>query len=125
MIHRRLGGLFHRVGAFAESAQAYYSGLEIEPHNVDLRLGFARALVQLEKTDQAAAQYRMIMKEHPDEPQAHLGLGLMLLGQGNEAEGRLHLRRAAALSPKLGLDIYRALKIDVFGNEEDGVPAAK
>ncbi len=123
-IHQRLGALLRRAGAFAEAAQVYYSGLEIEPHNVKLRLAFAHILAQMEKSSQALAQYRRIINEHPDEPQAHLGLGLILLAQNDAAQGRLHLKRAVELAPKLWHDIYRALKIDVFSEGENPVAEA-
>jgi len=44
---------------------------------------------------EAAAEYDRVLKLKPDHPQAHLGLGLMLLAQHRPAEARQHLEAAA------------------------------
>jgi Flp pilus assembly protein TadD len=46
-------------------------------------------------TAEAMAEYERVLALRPDQPQAHLGLGMALLRQHRLAEARLHLQAAA------------------------------
>ena len=59
----------------------------------------AREAAESGRTDEAAQRYRAFLTEHPDDPLvpiAHLGLGRLLLAEGETTEARRHFRVAAA-----------------------------
>jgi tetratricopeptide (TPR) repeat protein len=65
------------------------------------RLHLAELLVNQGHPDEAAAEFRKVLRKEPDNPRAHLGLGRLLYQQG-DLEGSLkHLQRAAEAVPNL------------------------
>jgi tetratricopeptide (TPR) repeat protein len=65
------------------------------------RLHLAELLVNQGHWDEAAAEFRQVLRKDPSNPRAHLGFG-RLLYQQDDLEGSLkHLRRAAAAVPSL------------------------
>jgi tetratricopeptide (TPR) repeat protein len=74
----------------------YFRGLMKEQHNPEAEL-----LVNQGHRDEAAAEFRRVLREEPDDPRAHLGLGRLLYQQGDLDGSLKHLRRAAAAVPNL------------------------
>ncbi len=99
--HWQLAVLFQQSGELYEAANQYYTALQSDPQNVDLRLEFANLLADMQKNSQAIGQFQQILQTHPSHPQAHLGLGLMLLMQNDELQSRHHLIQAVTLDPGL------------------------
>jgi len=65
------------------------------------RLHLAELLVNQGHWDEAAAEFHHVLRDEPDNPRAHLGLG-RLLYQQDDLDGSLkHLRQAAAAVPNL------------------------
>jgi len=60
--------------------------------------------------DALAEEYRKVVADHPDDPDAHYSLGLALLYNERWAEAVVHLERVIALMPDFA-DAYARLVI--------------
>jgi tetratricopeptide (TPR) repeat protein len=65
------------------------------------RLHLAETLLGLGHIDEAAAEFRRVLDDQPDNPRAHLGLGRVAYQQGDLDASLDHLCRAATAVPKL------------------------
>lgn len=99
--HWQLATLFQQSGELYEAADQYYTALQSDPQNIDLRVEFAYLLADMQKSAQAIGQFEQILQAHPSHPPAHLGLGLVLLMQNDELQAQHHLTQAVALDPAL------------------------
>ena len=59
---------------------------------------------------EAIPEYKRVLTMRPDQPQAQLGLGMVLISQGHAAEARLHFQAAANSSdPEIAQTARRLL----------------
>ncbi|HTU88717.1 MAG TPA: tetratricopeptide repeat protein [Gemmataceae bacterium] len=65
------------------------------------RLHLAELLANQGHWDEAAAEFRHVLRDEPNNPRAHLGLGRLLYQQGDLDGSLEHLNRAAAAVPNL------------------------
>jgi len=103
--------LFQRGVAFlhekhpAQAAMLLAQALRLEPGKNSIREALGRAEFALRKYQQAAARFRDVVGDAPDNDYAHYALGRCLLELGGLDEARAHLRLARALRPQN--DLYR------------------
>ncbi len=64
-------------------------------HRDAIRLRLASALLELGRSEEAQAQYDELLKQHPADPQAHLGLARLAAERGDWPDSLAHLRYAA------------------------------
>lgn len=72
-----LGAAYRRTNP-ARSLTLYGQAAQLEPNNIDHAIGFASALIQARRFDEAVAVYRRILMFAPDNFSAHSGLGTAL-----------------------------------------------
>jgi len=103
--------LFQRGVAFlrerhpAQAAMLLRRALGLEPHKNSIREALGRAEFALGRHEQAAALFRTIVREVPDNDYAQYALGRCCLELERPVEARTHLRLARALRP--ASDLYR------------------
>ncbi|CCH03136.1 putative cell division cycle ATPase [Fibrella aestuarina BUZ 2] len=83
----------------AEAEQAYREALRLQPDDVPLKLGLARAFGQNGKTSAALVLLEELAQQ--DQPTAHLHLARLLLDQGQETDALHHYQRARQLDDTL------------------------
>ena len=82
---RRLTGFFMGAGRYEEARAAYVEMLQIDPACPDAHRGLARALLYLERTDEASEHYHRV--------------GLIYRGYGRPGEAAPYLREAVDRRP--------------------------
>ena len=103
--------LFQRGAAFlreqhpAQAAMLLAQALRLEPGKNSIREALGRAEFALGMHDHAAARFRDVLGDAPDNDYAHYALARCLLELGRPDEARTHLRLARALRPRS--DLYR------------------
>ena len=103
--------LFQRGVAFlherhpAQAAMLLAQALRLEPGKNSIREALGRAEFALGMHGHAAARFRDVLEDAPDNDYAHYALGRCLLALGRPEEARAHLRLARALKPQS--DLYR------------------
>jgi tetratricopeptide (TPR) repeat protein len=86
-------------GNAARAVSEYTRAVQIDPSNVQYRIGRASALNFADKLDESVAEYEKVLQLSPD-PKIEEDLGSLLLRQKNDPAAALpHLRKAAADEP--------------------------
>ena len=73
----RLGSEYRRIDP-AKSVSYYFRALQIDPKNAKYATGYAAALIQLRRFDEAEAILRKVLSAEPDNYTAHANLALAL-----------------------------------------------
>jgi predicted Zn-dependent protease len=82
-----------------------------EPNEPQVHEDLADILAATGHAAEAITEYERVLALRPDRLQAHLGLGMVLLGQHRAAEARLHLQAAANSSdPEIARTARRVLE---------------
>ncbi len=82
-----------------QAAHLLERALALEPGRNSIREALGRALYAMGQTDRAAAQFKAIVDDVPDNDYAQFALGRCLVRMGRTDEGVGRLRLAAALAP--------------------------
>ena len=84
------GGQALDAGQWAQAAEYFRKGLEINPGDVSLRHRLGTALAQMGDKANAAAQFEEVIRRDPTHARAHFSLGVLLneAGQYDEAIAR-------------------------------------
>jgi Flp pilus assembly protein TadD len=86
-------------GDFQGAAGELLRSLSLEPARIDARLSLADAYVSLGASNRAVLEYYKILRSVPEDADAHLALGRLLLAQGDSPDGLSHLRLAVKYRP--------------------------
>ena len=62
-------------GRYGEAIQYYHEAIRLAPANAEAISGLGRALVEIERYDEAHRCFRVVLEAHPDHPVAHAGMG--------------------------------------------------
>lgn len=76
-----LAGVLVKRGAIAEADQVMAALFKEAEDPVELRLGYARLLLEAERVDEARAQFGQVLAAQPSSTEAHFALGLLALEQ--------------------------------------------
>jgi tetratricopeptide (TPR) repeat protein len=84
--HAAVGDLYLDAQAWQEAAQQYRSALELRPLFHDIRNKYARALLELDRGDEAITELQRILDHNPRFMAARLNLGLAFYRQDRRSE---------------------------------------
>ncbi len=84
---------------FAAASSAYKQLVDADPTSVALRLEFANALKNDRQWERAISEYRKVLKLHPKNAEALLGIGSVRRCQGNIAAAKRTYEQVVALAP--------------------------
>jgi Flp pilus assembly protein TadD len=80
-----------------------------EPNDPEVHEDLADVFAATGHAAEAINEYNRVLALRPDQPQAHLGLGMVLLSQHRIAEARPHLQAAANSSDPEVAQVARRL----------------
>ena len=100
-----LGVARESQGKLDEAIDSFRKALAIEP-NLERHTNLARALRANSDHEEAAQQYRQVIRIDPNDASAHNALGEILGGLDNFDEAIQHFSQAARLAPKSALVHY-------------------
>jgi tetratricopeptide (TPR) repeat protein len=86
-------------GDFQGAVGEFLRSLALQPAMIEARRGLAGAYVRLGQNDAGLLEYYKILRSAPEDAQAHIDLGKVLLAQGDTGEAAKHFRLALALRP--------------------------
>jgi tetratricopeptide (TPR) repeat protein len=93
------GGQALDAGQWAQAAEQFRKGLEIDPTDVSLRHRLGTALAQIGDTAGAAAEFEEVLRRDPAHARAHFSLGVLLSAKGADAEAIARYRNALQHEP--------------------------
>ena len=87
------------TGRWAEAAEAFRAGLELEPENVALRHTLGTALHQMGDVRAAVAEFEALLEIDPSHTRALFSLGVIFASEGRYDEARRRLEAAIEHEP--------------------------
>lgn len=105
MLMARLGGLY-RTENPAQSLEYYRRAAELQPTNPDYAVGYASALVQTRRFNDAVIILRRVLSVTPNHYAAHANLATALYGQKNFAEAISEYDWILKQKPDLAIAYY-------------------
>jgi Flp pilus assembly protein TadD len=100
IIHQRLGAAYKKRGDAAKAEASYRRSIELEPGFVDGRVGLATLLAEGGKRDEAIEVVKQGAAANEKSGRLQYALGVLQLGQGQNAAAREAFLRAEALDPQ-------------------------
>lgn len=96
-----LANLLGNTGKIQEAIPWYEKALELTPDDAGIRLDFARSLAGANLRTDAEAQFERVLKDEPDNQQAHYYLAELYMNWDppRTDEAFAHYQRAAAIDP--------------------------
>ncbi len=94
-----LGDIYAEGGDFENAFYYFRTALTFDVRNYDLRLKMAKAYDRLQMYDYAIQQYRRMIEDSPQKPNAYFEFSRTLLRQGDFKEGLAVLEKANGLQP--------------------------
>jgi tetratricopeptide (TPR) repeat protein len=96
-----LGRALYSVGNSAGAAKAFGAALKIKPDDARALFFLATTLEAAGETEAASSAYTELARRHPNAPEGHLGLGVMLVKRGGAdvSRGIEELRTTIRLDP--------------------------
>ncbi len=88
-----------RSGALQEAVDVSLAGLALHPSYLSARVTLGRALLELDRLDQAQTELERVLAGAPENLAARRGLGEIFSRRGVLDEALLHYRAALALAP--------------------------
>lgn len=108
-----LAEIFSRAQDWQKSAHFWSKAIELDPNNLGARYHRGFTLVQLERYDEAVAEYEFILQAKPEAYQAHYYLGVINKYSLNKPDAaKKHFQEALAskpLEPELVVEIEKEL----------------
>jgi Tfp pilus assembly protein PilF len=77
-----LGTCWFQAGSFDRAAEALAHASRLRPKSIDIRLFLARTYTLARRLDAAEAEYRQLLSDHPDLPEAQCGLATVFAAKG-------------------------------------------
>ena len=99
---------YRRAGRLADAVSTCQTGLAIHPDYASARITFGRALAQLDRLDEADAEFQRVLKVAPDNLPATRGLAETSRRRGALPQAMAYYRAALRLAPNHP-DIERAI----------------
>lgn len=99
LAHRAGGNFFLRTGRLEEAERAYLQAIELDPQNVDSRLGLAGVMRRLQRHEEAETQIIRVIELKPGNWRAYNALGSLYFSLGEYEDAAESYRRVEYLQP--------------------------
>ncbi|MBB5057693.1 tetratricopeptide (TPR) repeat protein [Granulicella aggregans] len=117
-----LGGSYDQVKDYGNAAAAYKRALDSDPGNVDSTRGYANALLNDGKLDEALAQFKAVLVIEPTDAQSQIRIADIQRRQGHYEEALATLQKAKTLTKdNQELSYNEALIDDSLGRYDDAI----
>ena len=100
LIHQRLGAAYKKRGDAAKAEASYRKSIELEPGFVDGRVSLATLLAETGRPDEAIEVVRQGAAANEESGRLQYALGVLQLGQGQNAAAKESFLMAEALDPQ-------------------------
>jgi tetratricopeptide (TPR) repeat protein len=92
-----------RSGSLQEAVDVSLAGLALHPSYLSARVTLGRALLELDRLDQAQTELERVLAGAPENLAARRGLGEIFNRRGHSDEALMHYRLALALAPNVAV----------------------
>lgn len=95
-----LAELLYRAGDLTAARERYYATIELDPDHLRARASLGLVLGELGEPELALAALEGVLRQEPDDADAHWHVAGVLAEMGRQADACRHLRRFLALAPQ-------------------------
>lgn len=95
-----LGAALESKGDWRQAQQQYQRAMSLDPDGTEARFDLARLDLAHGAYPDAASAFRTLLLHNPNDADAHSGLGVALLNQGNSSEAQAEFEQALAIDPR-------------------------
>ena len=99
MAFAQLAEAYRHAGSFGEAVDICRVGLSVHPGYLSARVTLGRALLELDRLDEAETELRLVLESAPENLSAIRGLGDIEQRRGHPAEALVRYRAALSLAP--------------------------
>jgi tetratricopeptide (TPR) repeat protein len=118
-----LARLSDAANDFPAAVDAFVQSIAARPNDPEMHMGFARALLQQDRVDEAFRELVAVVLIDPGVAGAHFGIGQIQLNAGRPADAVGPLRRAVQLVPAYTEARYAlALALSQLGRTSEAAP---
>jgi predicted Zn-dependent protease len=114
-MHVLLGDVYRQERSWGDAEEEYQKALVLEPEDRSARLGLAISLLDDAKLDAAYATSTSLLQKHPDDPEANLLTGEILVQRNLYDEAETYLNKSGDNKPEF-LPRLHALLGEVYAN---------
>jgi tetratricopeptide (TPR) repeat protein len=114
-MHVLLGDVYRQERSWGDAEEEYQKALVLEPEDRSARLGLAISLLDDAKLDAAYATSTSLLQKHPDDPEANLLTGEILVQRNLYDEAETYLNKSRDNKPEF-LPRLHALLGEVYAN---------
>lgn len=104
--HYFLGLVRAELGRHTEAVETFREAVRLNPKYLPARLKMAESLMLAGQLSESRALYEELLRENPDSPLVHFGLGRVKLSLQDRKEAVRHLTEACKLFPAFGAAHY-------------------
>ena len=117
-----LGATADSAGQYGEATEAFRKAIALDGKNAEARLGFAKSLINLDRTDLAIAQFRILIAANTKDHRVFNGLGVALsLAGDHEAAEKAYIDGLEIAPENLALRNNLALSLALAGNFDEAI----
>jgi Flp pilus assembly protein TadD len=107
-------------GMAAQATVALEKAKKLEPDKASIREALGIAYFQIQRWQEAEAEFRAVLELSPTDDYAHYALGRSLEKQGRDAEANGHYKLASSLSPESETYAERIMELEGPPEEPEG-----
>ncbi|MEO1717185.1 MAG: tetratricopeptide repeat protein [Planctomycetota bacterium] len=101
-VYARMAYACSLMGRHERARQLYLREIRLNPGDADTIVDLGRLLVDMHRTTEASEKFRRALELVPDHLEAHLSLGELAAGDGDQPAAAQHYRVVAKLDPRYG-----------------------
>jgi tetratricopeptide (TPR) repeat protein len=117
-----LGGSYDQMKDYKDAADSYKRALDLEPGNIDSERGYANALLNDGKLDEALTQFKAVLVTEPTDAQSQIRIADIQRRQGHYEQALTTLQKAKTLTKdNQELSYNEALIDDSLGRYDDAI----
>lgn len=119
-----LGNAYFMSQRLTQAERAYSQALDLEPENTMARVGLAMVWHARGDSRRAETALRAVVKEHPDDQDAHYSLAIVYFSAGRIDEAKAEWETAADIDPTSATGQRSQSFVDLLEDQQSSAPDA-
>jgi cytochrome c-type biogenesis protein CcmH/NrfG len=117
-----LGNAYFMAQRLPQAEQAYSQALALEPESTTAQVGLAMVWHAQGDSKHAESALLTVIKEHPDDQDAHYSLAIVHFSAGRIGEAKAQWQTAAGIDPSSTTGRRSQSFVDLLEDQESGAP---
>jgi cytochrome c-type biogenesis protein CcmH/NrfG len=119
-----LGNAYFMAQRLTQAEQAYSQALDLEPDSTMAQVGLAMVWHAQGDSKRAEAELRSVIKQHPDDQDAHYSLAIVYFSSGRIDDAKAQWQAAAGIDPSSTTGRRSQSFVDLLEDQQSSAPEA-